>query len=60
MAGFFGSTGTNRELGRCRRALYNTYPTTTYFRSEIMGYYGIGGTVSLSSSTAGRYYPYTY
>ncbi len=65
MAGFFGATGTTFEMGRVNRALYNNGIPPGFelnLRARLGAYYGLGGSanVSLSSSFAGRYYPYTY
>ena len=61
MAGFFSGTGSNRELGRTWRAISNNgLGTTAALRANCAAYYGIGGTVSLSSTFGGRYYPFTY
>jgi hypothetical protein len=63
MAGFFPSTGLTMVQGRVNRALYNEAVGTANvtLRAKLGTYYGLGGgSVSLSSSFAGRYYPYTY
>lgn len=63
MAGFFSATGSNRELGRVWQAINNTTRGTASaaMRAQCGNYYGLGAsTVALSSSFAGRYYPYTY
>jgi hypothetical protein len=62
MAGYFPATGAQIELGRARRALYNTaLGTQTLLRAEITAYYGYSsGQVSFSATLGGRYYPYTY
>jgi len=61
MAGFFSATGSNRELGRTWRAISNNgLGTTAALRANCAAYYGIGGTVSLSSTFGGRLYPFTY
>ena len=62
MAGFFSGTGNTRELGRTARATRNIglgSQVTLY--GACWTYYGGGASnVALSSSFAGRYYPYTY
>ena len=62
MAGFFSGTGSNTELGRVWQAVSNQGrgSVSAALNSQCAAYYGIGGTVSLSSTFAGRYYPYTY
>lgn len=62
MAGFFSATGSNRELGRVRQAVNNVArgSASAALRANCGAYYGLGGTVSLSSSFGGRYYPFTY
>jgi hypothetical protein len=62
MAGFFTATGTNRELGRVRQAVNNVPrgSASAALRANCGAYYGFGGTVALSSSFAGRLYPFTY
>jgi hypothetical protein len=63
MAGFFPSTGQTMVQGRVHRALYGSIGVQTSLRATLGVYYGLGGgSVSLSSSFAGRYYgtPYTY
>ena len=65
MAGFFSATGTTREMGRTNRALYNNGIPPGFgidLRARLGAYYGFGGSanISLSSTFAGRYYPYTY
>lgn len=62
MAGFFSATGTTRTLGQTARATRNIglgSQVTLY--GTCWTYYGGGASnVMLSSSFAGRYYPYTY
>lgn len=62
MAGYFSATGTTRELGRTARALRNYgVGTQVSLYGTCWTYYGGGASnVYLSSSFAGRYYPYTY
>lgn len=65
MAGFFTGTGTNREMGRVNRALYNNGIPPGFeiaLRARLAAYYGLGGSanIGLSSSFGGRYYPFTY
>jgi hypothetical protein len=61
MAGFFSGTGSNRELGRVWRAVSNNgLGSQAQLRANCAAYYGIGGTVSLSSTFGGRFYPFTY
>lgn len=61
MAGFFGGTGSYSELGRTARATRNLGLGNTASMSYAWAYYsGSLSNISLSSSFAGRYYPYTY
>jgi len=74
MAGYFPATGSEIQMGRARRALYNTAwgnvadsnginasGTQTLLRAELTAYYGYSsGQVTFSSTLGGRYYPYTY
>lgn len=62
MAGFFSGTGSNTELGRVWQAVSNQGrgSVSAAMRAQPGAYYGLGGTVSLSSSFAGRFYPFTY
>jgi hypothetical protein len=62
MAGYFPGTGSEIQMGRARRALYNTgLGTQTLLRAELTAYYGYSsGQVAFSATLGGRYYPYTY
>ncbi len=63
MAGFFAGTGSYVEMGRVNRALYNNGIPPGFeiaLRARLAAYYGLGGSIGLSSSFAGRYYPWTY
>jgi hypothetical protein len=63
MAGFFSGTGSNTELGRVWQAISNVGrgSASAALRAQCGNYYGLGAsTVALSSSFAGRLYPYTY
>ena len=62
MSVYFPATGSEIQMGRARRALYNTVlGTQTLLRAELTGYYGYSsGQVAFSATLGGRYYPYTY
>ena len=64
MAGFFPSTGQTMVMGRVNRALYNNAigSISVQLRARLGNYYGFGSSanIRLSSTFAGRYYPWTY
>lgn len=61
MAGYFSATGNTRELGRTARATRNLGLGSQAAMSYAWNYYsGSNSNIALSSSFAGRYYPYTY
>ena len=65
MPGFFPGTGSTMEMGRVNRALYNNGIPPGFqidLRARLGAYYGFGGSanIQLSSTFAGRYYPFTY
>lgn len=61
MAGFFTGTGSTRELGRTARATRNSGLGSQVSMSYAWAYYSSSlSNISLSSSFAGRYYPFTY
>ena len=60
MAGYFSATGTTRALGNTARATRNAGLGSQVTMSYAWAYYGGITQIGLSSSFAGRYYPYTY
>jgi len=62
MPGVFGASTLPMAMGRVNRALYNQAvgSVTVQLRAKLGAYYGLGGSISLYGSFAGRSYPHTY
>jgi len=63
MPGVFGTSTLPMAMGRVNRALYNNGIPPGFgiqLRGRLGAYYGLGGSISLYGSFAGRSYPHTY